>query len=158
MFAYGRFREGARAPYSAWGEALGELVRVMEASPSGERDRWRAELTRGASTLAAALGGLVPGLDAVLGDLPAVTDLDAADRRRRLQRAVVALVAATASYRQVVLALDDLQWADHDSVLALAELLAGGRWCATSCSSGRTARAGSHGRLTLGAETRRQTH
>jgi predicted ATPase/class 3 adenylate cyclase len=122
VFAYGRFREGARAPYSAWGEALGGLVCVMEASPSGERDRWRAELTRGSSTLAAALGGLVPGLEAVLGDLPEAADLDAADRRRRLQRAAVRLVAVTASYRPVVLAVDDLQWGDQDSLLLLSEL------------------------------------
>ena len=30
VFAYGRFQEGARAPYSALGEALGALVRAME--------------------------------------------------------------------------------------------------------------------------------
>ena len=74
------------------------------------------------STLAAALGGLVSGLEAVLGDLPAATDLDAADRRRRLQRAAVRLVAVTASYRPVVLAVDDLQWGDQDSLLLFTEL------------------------------------
>jgi predicted ATPase/class 3 adenylate cyclase len=123
VFAYGRYQEGARAPYSALGEALGVLVGVMEATALGERDRWRADLHRGMAQLAGALGGLVPGLDAVLGPSPAVAELDAAEARHRLQRAAVRLVSITASYRPVVLAVDDLQWADRDSILLLSELL-----------------------------------
>jgi predicted ATPase/class 3 adenylate cyclase len=123
VFAYGRFREGARAPYSAWGEALGVLVRAMESAPASERDRWRAELTHSSDTLAAALGGLVPELEAVLGAPPEIAaDRDAADRRHRLQQAAVRLVALTASYRPVVLAVDDLQWGDRDSLLLLSKL------------------------------------
>jgi predicted ATPase len=95
----------------------------MESAPAGERDRWGAELIHGSDTLAAALGGLVPELDTVLGAPPDVAaGLDAADRRHRLRQAVVRLVALTASYRPVVLAIDDLQWRDRDSLLLLCEL------------------------------------
>jgi predicted ATPase len=52
-----------------------------------------------------------------------VADLDAADARRRLHRATIRLLSDTASYRPVVLAIDDLQWADPDTLLLLSELL-----------------------------------
>lgn len=124
LFAYGRYQEGTRAPYSAIGEAFGALVRGMESVGPGERDRWRRDLDDGTTATAGVLAALVPDLGATHGAAPPVDDLDAADSRRRLQRAATHLVAVTASYRPVVLAVDDLQWADRDSVLLLSELLA----------------------------------
>ena len=59
----------------------------------------------------------------MLGAAPQVADLDAADARRRLQRAAIHLLSTTASYQPVVLAIDDLRWADRDSLLLLSELL-----------------------------------
>lgn len=123
VFAYGRCREGAPAPYSALGDALNSIVRTMEATGPAERDRWRADLVSGMSSLTGILGDLVPDLTHVLGDTPPVADLDAAEARRRLHRAAIRLVSDTASYRPVVLAIDDLQWADRDSLMLLSELL-----------------------------------
>jgi len=123
VFAYGRYQDGAPAPYSALGDALGSIVRTMEATGPAERDRWRADLKSEMSTLAGTLVELVPTLAQVVGADPHVADLDAADARRRLQRAAIRLVSTTASYRPVVLAIDDLQWADQDSLLLLSELL-----------------------------------
>jgi predicted ATPase/class 3 adenylate cyclase len=123
VFAYGRYQDGAPAPYLALGVALGSIVRTMEATGPAERDRWRADLVSEMSALAGILEALVPDLAPVLGAGPKVADLDAADARRRLQRAVIRLVSITASYRTVVLAIDDLQWADRDSLLLLSELL-----------------------------------
>ena len=124
VFAYGRCRDGAPAPYTALGDALSSLVRTMEATAPAERDSWRADLKSGASTLAGVLGELVPDLAQVLGEAPPVSrDLDAADARRRLHRAAIRLVSDTASYRPVILAIDDLQWADRDTLLLLSELL-----------------------------------
>ena len=123
IFAYGRCRDGAPAPYSALGDALSSIVRTMEATGPAERDRWRANLVSGTSALAGVLGELVPDLARVLGEGSHVADLDAADSRRRLHRAAIRLVSDSASYRPVVLAIDDLQWADRDSLLLLSELL-----------------------------------
>ncbi|WP_235892527.1 AAA family ATPase [Mycolicibacterium hodleri] len=123
VFAYGRCRDGAPAPYSALGDALGAIVRSMEATGPAERDRWRADLISGTSSLAGILGDLVPELAQVLGAASPTADLDAADTRRRLHRAAIRLVSDTASYRSVVLAIDDLQWADRDTLLLLSELL-----------------------------------
>ncbi|HWF28856.1 MAG TPA: AAA family ATPase [Mycobacterium sp.] len=123
VFAYGRCRDGAPAPYSALGDALSSLVRIMETTGQAERDRWRADIVGGMSSIAGTLGELVPDLARVLGETPQVADLDAADARRRLHRAVIRLLSDTASYRPVVLAIDDLQWADRDTLLLLNELL-----------------------------------
>jgi predicted ATPase/class 3 adenylate cyclase len=123
IFAYGRYRDGAAAPYSALGDALGSIVRSMEATGTAERDRWRADLVSEMSALTGILEALVPELAEVLGAASQVADLDAADARRRLQRAAIRLVSTTASYRPVILAIDDLQWADRDSLMLLSELL-----------------------------------
>jgi predicted ATPase/class 3 adenylate cyclase len=101
----------------------------MESTPAGERDRWRADLVHALAAIAGTLGTLVPELNPILGPAPeavdlTVLDLTAADSRRRLQRAAIRLIAVTAAYRPVVLAVDDLQWADRDSVLLLSEVLA----------------------------------
>ena len=95
----------------------------MEATGTAERDRWRADLVGEMSSLSGILGELVPELARVLGAAPQVADLDAADARRRLHDAVIRLLSDTASYRPVVLAIDDLQWADRDTLLLLSELL-----------------------------------
>lgn len=125
VFAYGRCRDGAPAPYSALGDALTSLFRAMEDTGPAERDRWRADLEKGSSALAGVLGELVPDLARTLGEAPPVAaGLDAADARRRLHRAVIRLLSVTASYRPVVLAIDDLQWADRDTLLLFSELLA----------------------------------
>ncbi|RAU94439.1 cyclase [Mycobacterium colombiense] len=123
VFAYGRCREGGPAPYSALADALRSVVRTMEATGPAERDRWRADLVSEMSGFAGVLSPLVPELAPVLGEPSTDTDLDAADARRRLHRATVLLVSTTASYRPVVLAIDDLQWADRDTLLLLSELL-----------------------------------
>ena len=123
VFAYGRCQENAPAPYSALGEVLRSIVRVMVAAAPAERDRWRADLVGGMSGLASILGELVPQLAEFLDETPPVAELNAADARRRLHRAAIRLVSATAAYRPVVLAIDDLQWADQDSLLLLSELL-----------------------------------
>ena len=123
VFAYGRCREGAPAPYTALREALRAIVHAMESTGPAERDRWRSDLLSGASALTGLLGNLVPELEEVFGEASRVADLDAADARHRLHRGVIRLISDTAAYRPVVLAIDDLQWADRDTLLLLSELL-----------------------------------
>jgi predicted ATPase/class 3 adenylate cyclase len=123
VFAYGRCRQNAPAPYSAVGDVLRSIVRIMAATGPAERGRWRADLVGGMSGLASILGELVPELADIFDETPPVAELNAADARRRLHRAAIRLVSTTASYRPIVLAIDDLQWADQDSLLLLSELL-----------------------------------
>lgn|GEM_PF-2600621 len=123
VFAYGRCREGAPAPYSALGEALNSIVATMEATGAAERAQWRADLVGGMPGLVGILADLVPKLTHAFGEPPLVAELNAPDTRGRLHRAAIRLLSDTATYRPVVLAIDDLQWADRDTLLLLAELL-----------------------------------
>lgn len=123
IFAYGRCRDRAPAPYTAVGDALNALVQAMETTGSAERDRWRTSLVGASSSMVGVLAELVPGLTDALGIATPVPDVDAADARHRLHRAAIQLVSTTAAYRTVVLAIDDLQWADRDSLMLLSELL-----------------------------------
>lgn len=123
VFAYGRCRDGAPAPYAALKEALGTIVRTMESTGPAERDRWHADLISGMSGLTGVLDELVPELSLLVGRSTQHPDRDAADARHRLHRAVIRLVSSVATYRPVVLAIDDLQWADRDTLLLLSELL-----------------------------------
>lgn len=123
VFAYGRCRDGAPAPYSALADALSSIVDTMEATGPAERDNWRADLVAKMSGFAGVLSELVPELAPLLGKASDEAELDAADARRRLHRAAIRLLSTTASYRPVILAIDDLQWADRDTLLLLSELL-----------------------------------
>ena len=123
VFAYGRCREGAPAPYRRSGKRSGRSSARW--SPPARRNVSGGVPTSlsGTSALAGILGELVPELVEVFGEAAQLDDLDAADARRRLHRAVIRLISDTAPYRPVVLAIDDLQWADRDTLLVLSELL-----------------------------------
>ncbi|MDX1875582.1 AAA family ATPase [Mycolicibacterium sp. 120266] len=125
VFAYGRCRDGAPAPYTALGEALGALVRAMDATLAAERNHWRSALIGATPPLSDVLGDLVPDLRQIsTPDAPTPAPApQAADMRRRLHRAIIALLSETAAFRPVVLTIDDLQWADGDSLMFLSELL-----------------------------------
>jgi predicted ATPase/class 3 adenylate cyclase len=127
IFAYGRCPDGGGPPYVAVGDALGDLVHAMLGTAPSERDRWSAELSRGLGATSASLTALVPALHAAsgLGHRPSASpEWSAPDARSRLQRAAVGLTRVTASFRPVVIAVDDLHWADHDTLLLLSELVA----------------------------------
>ena len=124
VFAYGRVREGERAPYAGVGAALEALVGGMEATPSPERDRWRAECVNGLSGLADVLCAIVPPLADVLGSAADPDPVETPDRRPLIRRAAARLIGITAAFRPVVLAIDDVHRADQDSMLLLADLLA----------------------------------
>ena len=71
VFAYGRYQDGAAAPYSALGAALGSIVRSMEATGAAERDRWRADLVSEMSALTGILERAGARLGASAGRGPA---------------------------------------------------------------------------------------
>lgn len=100
----------ADVPFSVWVDALGATVREMEAEQLDQVDEpYRRELAAVFPTLAPA--------DAV--PLAAL----AATERFRLHRGIAVLLATLAADRPLVLALDDLHWADSASIEVLLHLI-----------------------------------
>jgi hypothetical protein len=111
-------------PYLGFADALGGLVQQL-LTGSDERLRdWREKLTSGLGSSAAALAELVPDLRHVLPDLQRPSVLGPVEARLRLIVAVRRLMGVMATREHpLVLFLDDLQWADADSLDLLRELL-----------------------------------
>ena len=99
--------------YGPWVEALGEYVRA-----SGTV-RLRRLLGHGASTLAK----LLPQIRTAIPDLADAPPLAPDDERLRLYDAVIRFLQSIAEEHPVLLVIDDLHWADRDSLRLLRYLV-----------------------------------
>lgn len=104
---WGSCLEGDWQPaYGPWVEAIGEYAR--DAAPQHLRDA----LGTGAPPLVR----LVPRLRAVLRDTPEAAPLRADEERVRIYDAVIRFLLGLARESPVLIVLDDLHWADRDSL------------------------------------------
>ena len=99
-------------PYGPWVEALGDCVRSCEV------DGLRQALGPGAPALAR----IVPEIRAILPNAPSAPPLSPTEERLRLYEALTQFLLAIASHNPVLLVLDDLHWADRDSLGLLHSL------------------------------------
>jgi hypothetical protein len=121
LLLHGRCYERESVPYKAVDGAIDELGSVLREQPA-------SVLTRLLSDDVGLLASLFP----VLGDLPELARLpahappleSAQELRRRAFAALRGLFTRVAAWRPVVLVIDDLQWADADSLALLNDLLA----------------------------------
>jgi class 3 adenylate cyclase/tetratricopeptide (TPR) repeat protein len=111
---YGRCDEGLGIPYQPWAEALRHLIE--HASPELLSDHF--------TTHGAAIVRLVPEARRVAINVPELTGGDAEIQRYELFGSVVGLLQATAASTPVVVVLDDLHWADKQTVLLLRHVVA----------------------------------
>ncbi len=112
------FETGGRLAYQPVVEALRPRLEAVNAPEDLLEDVWLAELSQ-----------LMPELRARYPDLPPPLTGDAHFIRARLFEALALLGSALASSRSAVLVLDDMQWADADT-LDLIHYLAR-RWAET---------------------------
>lgn len=101
LVLYGRCDDQLRLAYGPWAQALQHWVRHTEGSERGER---RGEL-----------GRLLPEL---VGESARADQLTATDQHA-LYTALTSLLVELSEERPVVVVLDDLHWADHDSLVLL---------------------------------------
>ena len=107
---WGSCFEGEWSPlYGPWMEALGEYARTCEP------ERLQRELGPGAPPLVQ----LIPQMRAILPDTPLPTALPPDEERLRLYEAVGQFLLTIAQDQPAVLVLDDLHWADADSLRLL---------------------------------------
>ena len=112
---FGHCEEDLATPYQLFAEALGHYV------AHAPEDQILAHVEAHGSELAR----MVPALFSRIPDLPPSKATDSDTERHLLFAAVIGLLATMSDHQLVVLALDDLQWADKGSLLLLHHLAAG---------------------------------
>jgi predicted ATPase len=120
----GRCYERESLPYKAFDALLDELARSLALRATSDvlpdLPRHTEELGRVFPVLAG-----VPAVQELLDETPALpSSLPVTELRRRAVKALRELFANLAARRRCVLEIDDLQWADVDSLDALTTLLA----------------------------------
>jgi class 3 adenylate cyclase/tetratricopeptide (TPR) repeat protein len=114
LVVYGRCDEELGIPYQPWAEALRALV---EHAPPELLEAHVADHGGG-------LARLVPELRRVVAEVPEPSATDPEFVRYEVFGSVVALLEAVAALAPVVVVLDDLHWADKQSVLLLRHVVA----------------------------------
>jgi tetratricopeptide (TPR) repeat protein len=110
---YGRCDEELGIPYQPWGEALRHLV---EHAPE-------ALLADHVATYGGEIARLVPELRRKLSDVPEPNESDGELLRYEFFGAVLGLLRETAANAPVVVLLDDLHWADKQTLLLLRHVV-----------------------------------
>jgi diguanylate cyclase (GGDEF)-like protein/PAS domain S-box-containing protein len=114
-----------RTPFAAAAGAFSQLVDAALAGDDETLRGWRARLLDALGGNGALLFDVLPRLRLLLGDQPPPPSLPAREAQRRFFAALRAFMATFAGPgRALVVFLDDLQWADDDTLDFLAFLLA----------------------------------
>jgi predicted ATPase/GAF domain-containing protein len=124
-FCRGGFRPSTpSAPLSGWASALKDLADVVLTKAAAEVERWRRAILAKLGDSAALIGNFVAEWGAILGIAPRAADAIVEGAVNRLAVAIHLLLRCFATPdTPVVVALDDLQWADGSS-LRILELVA----------------------------------
>lgn len=112
----------ANRPYAVLGKVIDDLVRASVGSAdTTQAPDWAQTLGAAGATLAA----FSPELARRLGTVPALADIPPGQARQRLLTAMLAFLGAVSQRcRGLVLFLDDVQWADDETMALLAGVLA----------------------------------
>ncbi len=121
---------GAGLPFDVMTRALQPLLQVALSSAEQEFAAWRERLREAAHPVSATVAGLLPDLRPLLDlppeqDTPQPADVALVFERELVLHAMARLIACFARpERPLVLVLDDLQWADAETLRLLDRLLA----------------------------------
>jgi predicted ATPase/signal transduction histidine kinase len=127
LFLAGKFDlYGRDRPYAAIAEALRGVVLDVLTESDDAISAWRARVQAAVGPYGQIIVDLVPQAELVLGKQPPLVELPPAQGGVRLLGAVRRFLGAfVADGRPLVLFLDDLQWADAQSLALMADLAGG---------------------------------
>ena len=117
---------GHAVPFGPWVAAVRPLLREIIEGPAEQRARWREHLTRSLGHTASALVDVFPELQSLCGTTVSAEPASGGlEREGRLHFAWVRFATALAArFTPLVLFLDDMQWADPESLKLLRVLAA----------------------------------
>lgn len=118
FFLVGKFGpEDRGVPYATLGAALRGWIEWLLGEKKPVIEKWRRELRAALGLSAGLVAELVPELAQVLGPLPVVPSLSSQDHQQRMHAVLYRCVQLFATPEHpVVVFLDDVQWADPDSL------------------------------------------
>jgi predicted ATPase/GAF domain-containing protein len=125
FFIAGKFDQLHRnIPYSALGQALEELARLLLAEPEEELKRWKERLLSHLRPNAQLVIGLAPLFEKVIGKQPPLQMTGSLESQNRFNVTLQRLVSLFARPdHPLVLFLDDLQWVDPATLAVLQTLM-----------------------------------
>lgn len=123
-FCSGKFDQYKRnRPYLAIVQALRSLIRQLLTEPPEQIKYWRLQLTETLGANAQLLLKLIPELELIMGQQPAVIKVSPAEEQHRFSLSVQRLINTfTRAETPLVIFLDDLHWADLASLKLLESL------------------------------------
>ena len=123
-FISGKFDQLERnVPYSGLVGAFRDLVRQFLTESAARLAAWRKEFEEALAPNGQVILDVVPELELIIGPQPAVPALDEDEARTRFNRVIGKTLRALCGRDNVVLFLDDLNWADTATLNLLRALL-----------------------------------
>jgi PAS domain S-box-containing protein len=125
LFASGKFDQYKRdIPYSTLAQAFQSLIRTLLGRNEEELSHWRSALKDALGPNGGLIVNLVPDLQLIIGEPPAVPDIPLQDAQRRFQLVMRRFIGVFARPEHpLALFLDDLQWLDSASLDLIEDLL-----------------------------------
>jgi diguanylate cyclase (GGDEF)-like protein len=115
---------GRNQPYAALVRAFEPFLQQLASEGETRRHYWRDQLSAALGEQAAAIAGIIPNLSLLLGALPPLPMVPAAENEQRFHIAFLQFVKALAANNHpLMLFLDDLQWADASTLRLLEQLI-----------------------------------
>jgi diguanylate cyclase (GGDEF)-like protein len=117
-------------PFAAMIQAFQLLIRQLAVEGSERRHYWKSRLDEALGANAAALVELIPELTLLIGSPPALPSLPAAESEQRFHIAFAQFVCAlSAPGHPLLVFLDDLQWADVQTLRLVEHLVRNDHEC-----------------------------
>jgi len=111
------------APYPGLVAAFDGLIHQLLTESEDELGRWRDRITRAIAPNGQVVVDALPALEQIIGRQPPVIALDAAGTQGRVQLALQRFIQVfTRRAHPLVVFLDDMQWADPESIQLLKQV------------------------------------
>lgn len=124
-YVYGKFNQfSGQVPYSAFIQALKQLMQQFLTESKERLEKWQEKLRRALSTNGQVVIDVIPEVELVIGPQPPVPKLNNTDSQNRFRQMFVNFISALSGPNHpLVIFVDDLQWADTNTLNLLTTLL-----------------------------------
>ncbi len=122
-FIKGKFDQFNRMPFSAFAQALSDLIRQLVSESDRALETWKTQILAALSDNAQVIIEIIPELELIIGKQPNTVNLSGTAAQNRFNLLFSKFIQVfTCIEHPLVIFLDDLQWADSAS-LNLIQLL-----------------------------------